>query len=256
MLSVTGLNFSFKKTSILRDIGLTIGPGEITCLIGPNGAGKSTLLKCINGILRPTPKSISINGRHLEDYQPRELARIVAYVPQQSGPGMAMQIVDVVALGRAPYRGITTRAEDRAVISDIMERLHLTPLAFRSFGELSGGQRQRVLIARAMVQQGRLLLMDEPTSNLDPFYQLEILTSVKQIAKERGVAVLAALHDLSLAARLADRIIMLNKGAVLAQGDWNEVLTPANIEAAFSIGAIIGSDSGLPYVIPISHHHM
>jgi len=252
MLSVSGLSFGFAKVQILRDINLTIKPGEIACLIGPNGAGKSTLLKCINHILRPPAKSIVIDGRAVEEYRPRELARTVAYVPQQAGPSMAMQVIDVVALGRAPHRRLASKFEDRSIVGAVIERLNLTPLAFRSFGDLSGGQRQRVLIARALVQQGHLLLMDEPTSNLDPFYQLEVLSSVKKIAREHNVAVLTALHDLSLAARLADRIIMMNHGSVQAQGEWRAVLTSANIVATFGVRALIGSDQGIPYVILVS----
>jgi iron complex transport system ATP-binding protein len=251
MLLVTCLSFGFAQSQILRDVSLTVRPGEIACLIGPNGAGKSTLIKCINHILQPTPRSILIDGRAVEDYRRRELARTVAYVPQQAGPSMSMQVIDVVALGRAPHRGFSTKAEDRAVISAVIERLQLGPLAFRIFGELSGGQRQRVLIARALTQQARLLLMDEATSNLDPFFQLEILTNVQQIAKERNVAVLAALHDLTLAARFGDCIILMNKGGVQAQGSWRDVLTSANVQATFGVGALIGSSQGLPYVIPI-----
>lgn len=238
---------------ILDDIDLQVGAGEIVCLVGPNGAGKSTLLKCINLILPSQQAAMTLDGRALAHMSRRDLARTIAYVPQQTGSAMALRVIDMIALGRAPHRRWNSAAHDRTLVLTAIERLNLQALALRSYDELSGGERQRVLLARALVQQGRLLLLDEPTSDLDLHHQLEAMTAAREIADTQGSGVLIAIHDLALASRFADRLVMLREGRVVAQGHWREILTPANIEAVYGVSALIGSDHGIPYVIPMPH---
>jgi iron complex transport system ATP-binding protein len=165
---------------------------------------------------------------------------------------MSLRVIDMVLLGRLPHRGRGTAQHDQVIALAAMERLALQPLALRHFSDLSGGERQRVLMARALAQQGRLLLLDEPTSDLDLRHQLATLQTVHELARQRGVGAVIAIHDLALAARFCDRLLMLRAGTVLAAGTPQQVLTPANVQALFGVSARIGSDGGLPYVIPIS----
>jgi iron complex transport system ATP-binding protein len=249
MLALDRLTFSYGKTAVVRDVTLSVAPGQIMCLIGPNGAGKSTLLKCVNRILRAQSGSIRIDDRPLKTFGRKELARAVAYVPQNAGSSGALQVLDMVALGRSPHRGLSTRDHDLAVVWNAIERLNLNSVALSPFGALSGGQRQRVLIARALAQEARLILMDEPTSNLDPYYQLETALIIRKLAEQRSIGALIAIHDLSLAARLADVIVLMHEGRIAIQGGWQEVLSAEHLAASFGVNAIVGTREGIPYVI-------
>lgn len=162
---------------------------------------------------------------------------------------MSLRVMDMIGLGRSPHRGLVSRARERAVIFDAIERLQLQPLAMRPFGELSGGQRQRVLLARAIVQEARLLLLDEPTSDLDLRHQLSALGTVRRLADEQGTAALVAIHDLALAGRYCDRLVLLDRGRVHAQGAWQVVLTPHHLAQVYGVAARVGIDGGRPYVL-------
>lgn len=235
---------------VLQGIGFSLAAGEVLGLIGPNGSGKSSLLKCLAGLRPLTEGRLALQGRPLTSYTRAELARTVAYVPQHTGPTMSLRVLDMVMLGRLPHRGRTSPAEDQRIGLAAIERLALAPLTLRHFSDLSGGERQRVLMARALAQQGRLLLLDEPTSDLDLRHQLATLQTVRDLADHDGVGAVIAIHDLALAARFCDRLLMLRGGRLLAVGPSSEVLTPANIEALFDVGARVGTDAGLTYVIP------
>ncbi|NOT27932.1 MAG: ABC transporter ATP-binding protein [Acidobacteria bacterium] len=250
MLAVEGLRAGYGTVEILGGVDLAVHAGEVVSLVGPNGTGKSTLLKCVNGIMKPTAGRVTVGGRAIETYQRRELARAIAYVPQSAGSAMSLPVIDLVGLGRAPHRGLHPGQHDREVVLDVIERLHLQPLAFRLFGALSGGERQRVLLARALAQESHLLLLDEPTNALDLRHQLETMTIVRELAKERGYAVLLAIHDLALAGRFSDRLVMLSAGRVHVEGYWDRVITPGHLQSVYGVGALVGTDNGLPYVIP------
>lgn len=250
-LSVHDLHYRYGGAEVLRGVDFEVGPGEIVCLVGPNGAGKSTVLKCLNLILKPHRGGARLDDAPIASLGRRTLARAISYVPQQAGQAMSLPVMEMVRLGRAPHRGLGTAAQDQAVVLDAIQSLQLASLAMRQYGELSGGERHRVLIARALAQQGRVMLLDEPTSDLDLRYQLEIMTLLRRLACEHQVGILIAIHDLALASRFADRIVMLSQGRVFAQGPWREVVTPANLEAVYGVSALTGLDSGLPYVIPI-----
>ncbi|WP_050476148.1 ABC transporter ATP-binding protein [Herbaspirillum rhizosphaerae] len=251
MLTISGLRYRHGNRLILDNIDLQVGAGEIVCLVGPNGAGKSTLLKCVNRILSSQHTGMTLDGANLQDMSRRDLARAVAYVPQHTGSAMSLRVADMIALGRAPHRSWNSSEQDRRIVLDVIERLKLHTLALRSYDELSGGERQRVLLARALVQQGRLLLLDEPTSDLDLHHQLEAMSAAREIADIQCSGVLIAIHDLGLASRFADRLVMLKEGRIVAQGHWREVLTPQHIEAVYGVSARIGSDGDIPYVIPL-----
>lgn len=250
-LSVHDLHYRYGGAEVLRGIDFEVGPGEIVCLVGPNGAGKSTVLKCLNLILKPHRGGARLDDAPISSLGRRTLARAISYVPQQAGQAMSLPVMEMVRLGRAPHRGLGSTAHDQVVVLDAIQSLQLASLAMRQYGELSGGERHRVLIARALAQQGRVMLLDEPTSDLDLRYQLETMTMLRRLARERRVGILIAIHDLALASRFADRIVMLSQGRVFAQGPWREVVTPANLEAVYGVSALTGLDCGLPYVIPI-----
>jgi iron complex transport system ATP-binding protein len=251
MLSIDALHYRHGTREILRDINLNVAPGEIVALLGPNGAGKSTLLRCVNQIAGRHQGRITIDGHNAAALRPRQLARLVASVPQQSGSSMALRVIDMVLLGRAPHRHGNSAAHDRDVALQAIEHMQLQELALRTVDQLSGGERQRVMLARAIAQEGRLMLLDEPTSDLDLRHQLGVLQAVRRIAAARGVAMLVAIHDLALAARLADRLVLLRDGQIHADGPWQTVLTPANLRAVYGVDAIVGADGGIPYVIPM-----
>ncbi len=240
------------SAEVLSGVDFTLAPGEVLGLVGPNGSGKSSLLKCLAGLRPLSGGSLLLAGRPLAGYARQEMARAIAYVPQHTGPSMSLRVIDMVLLGRLPHRGRGTAQQDQAIALAAIERLALQPLALRHFSDLSGGERQRVLMARALAQQGRLLLLDEPTSDLDLRHQLATLQTVHELSRQRGVGAVIAIHDLALAARFCDRLLMLRAGAVLAAGTPQQVLTPDNVEALFGVSARIGNDGGLPYVIPIS----
>jgi len=234
---------------VLNDVLFQVAPGELVGLIGPNGAGKSTLLRCVLGLQRLQAGRVRVLDQDVDRFDRLALARAIAYVPQHSGSAMSLRVIDMVALGRSPYRGMNPATHDRAVVFDAIERLRLQPLAMRPFGELSGGQRQRVLLARALAQQGRLLLLDEPTSDLDLRHQIAALGAVRQLADEQGTAALIAIHDLTLAGRYCDRLVLLHAGRVHAQGPWQDVLTPQNLALVYGVTARIGTDGWRPYVL-------
>lgn len=255
LLQAVGLRSRYggrASAEVLRSVDLTLAPGEVLGLVGPNGSGKSSLLKCLAGLRPLSGGRLLLEGRPLADCTRQDMARAIAYVPQHTGPSMSLRVIDMVLLGRLPHRGRGTAPQDQAIALAAIERLALQPLALRHFSDLSGGERQRVLMARALAQQGRLLLLDEPTSDLDLRHQLATLQTVHELSRQRGVGAVIAIHDLALAARFCDRLLLLRAGAVLAAGTPQQVLTPDNVEALFGVSARIGSDGGLPYVIPIS----
>ncbi|RYX96639.1 MAG: ABC transporter ATP-binding protein [Comamonadaceae bacterium] len=252
LLEVRDLRSRYGRTEVLDGVGFSVAAGEVVGLVGPNGSGKSSLLKCLGGLRATSGGSIAVAGRAIQAFSRNEFARTVAYVPQHSGPGMSLRVIDMVMLGRLPHRATSSDACNQRIALDMIQRLGLEPLALRHFSELSGGERQRVLIARALAQQGRLLLLDEPTSDLDLRHQLAAMATVRDVADRDGAGCVVAIHDLALAARFCDRLLMLRQGRVHGDGPWRAVLTPANIQALFGVDARIGSDGGLPYVIPIS----
>lgn len=252
MLSLDALHYRQGTRELLAGIDLQVAAGEVVALLGPNGAGKSTLLRCINQSAGPYRGRVTLDGRDAAAMGRRELARRVAWVPQQGGSSMALRVIDMVLLGRAPHRRPGSGRRDMQIVFDIIERLQLQHLATRTVDQLSGGERQRVMLARAIAQESSLMLLDEPTSDLDLRHQLQTMAVVRETARERGTAALVAIHDLALAARLADRLVLLADGRIHADGAWQQVLCADNLRAVYGVEAIVGSDDGLPYVIAVA----
>ncbi|TXJ86148.1 ABC transporter ATP-binding protein [Streptomyces lavendulae] len=238
-LHVDRLHVTLDRTPILRAVSLEVREGDIVGLVGPNGSGKSTLLRTVYRSLRPADGAVRVGADDVWELSPREAARRTAAVLQDAGGNTAgLTVGEIVALGRAPHHGLLGRdgAEDRAAVTDAIDRCGVRPFADRDYASLSGGERQRVLLARALAQNPRLLVLDELTNHLDIRARFELL----DLIRATGVTTLAVLHDLDLAARLCDHLVVLREGTVAAAGPVLEVLTPDLLADVFGVRATTG----------------
>jgi iron complex transport system ATP-binding protein len=226
LMRASAVSFAFGDAVVLREVSVELAPGEVVSLLGPNGSGKSTLIRCLLGLLPPRAGGIEWDGRPIERWPRRELARRVAYLPQTPTVEPQHTVVDVLHLGRAAYWsafGIESTHDD-AVVRDAAASLGLNDLVHRRMDELSGGQRQRVYVGRCLVQEPAAMLLDEPATFLDLRHQVELYELLRRLSRERGIGVLTASHDLNLAAGYSDRLILLNKGRIVAEGSSDDVL--------------------------------
>lgn len=208
MIKAENISFSYQKGKhVLDRVSFSLSDGQSLAILGNNGAGKSTLLKCIDRILKPESGTVLVDGENVYDMSGTEMARKIAYVPQHSHAS-DMTVFDAVLLGRKPYIKWDAAAEDRQIVSEILHQMKLEDYALRNISELSGGEAQKVMLARALAQQPKVLLLDEPTSSLDPRNQHEVLQLVRSIAKEKQISVITVLHDLNLAIRYYDRFFV------------------------------------------------
>jgi iron complex transport system ATP-binding protein len=230
-------------TLVVDGAGFDLEAGELAVLVGPNGAGKTTLIRALAGLL-PAEGRIAIEGRSLDSFAPRERAQRIAYLPQGHVFHWPMAVAAVVALGRHPhadmFSGLTDG--DRAAVERALIATATVPFAARAVTTLSGGERARVALARALASEAPILLADEPTVSLDPRHQLVVMELLRKVARA-GAAVLAIVHDLALAARFADRVLMMDRGRLVAQGVPGEVLTPERIAAVFGVEAVIADSA-------------
>ena len=253
-LAIDGLTVRYGDRVALHRVSLRVAPGEFVALAGPNGSGKSTLLRAVLGLVRATEGEIRVDGGSLSTMPVRERARRVAWVPQEEVPRDNVRLIDYALFGRyphlAPFAGES--AHDRALARAALADAGLEDRAEAGVLELSGGERQRLMLARALLQEGRLLLLDEPTAHLDIAHELDLLARVRDRVVRPGGGVLAAMHDLNLAARFADRIVVLSRGRRVADGVPAEVLTPALLREVWGIDADLRRDprDGHPYLLP------
>ncbi|KAB2344305.1 ABC transporter ATP-binding protein [Actinomadura rudentiformis] len=233
-IAVRDLNVELDGRPVLKGVSLEVPGGSWTAVIGPNGAGKSTLLRAILG-LRPGRGEVEVAGTDLRTLKPRQRARVVAYAPQIPHLPVGMTVFDYTLLGRSPYIPHLGResAHDRAVASEVLERLDLTALAGRPLDHLSGGERQRVVLARALAQQTSVLLLDEPTTALDIGHQQQVMELIDQLRLADELTVVTTIHDLTLAGQYADRLVLLSEGQVATAGPPSEVLTATVIAEHF-----------------------
>ena len=225
---------------IVDGVDCTVAAGTFSALIGPNGAGKSTLLRVLAGVDRPEAGTVRFGPDNLFALSRRQRARLVGFVEQDSGTELSLSVREVVALGRIPHQGFfgDATAEDHAVIESALDAADVRALAERDVTTLSGGERQRVLLARALAQQPRLLVLDEPSNHLDIAAQLAVLGLLRSLASS-GVTVLAALHDLNLASAYCDHVIVLRNGVVFAAGPTAEIITPRLVRAVYGVRATV-----------------
>ena len=233
-LTLSGVTVAVGSIEICSDVNLRVEPGQIVGIVGPNGSGKTTLLRAAYRMLRPRLGRVMVGEDDLWELRPSEAARRISVVVQEPRSDFEFTVREVVALGRSPHQTAFAResARDREQVDDSLARVGVASLVQRSFSTLSGGEKQRVLIARALVQEARVLVLDEPTNHLDIRYQLEVLDLVRDV----GVTTLMSLHDVNLAARYCDHIVVLRAGQVLAAGPVATVLTPDVLEVAFGVG--------------------
>lgn len=250
ILDVNGVAFTYRSTPVLREITFDLQPRQILAILGPNGVGKTTLLKCMNAILRPKAGSVLVGGTDLLKTDRMEIARNVGYVPQRCEAGR-MTVFDAVLLGRRPHIGWNVTGADIRIVEAAIRMLHLEDLTLRHIDEVSGGELQKVSIARALVQEPRVLLLDEPTSSLDLKNQLEILGIVRRVAEEHDVAAVMTMHDLNMALRYADRFILLKDGVIHAAGS-PDVVTPGIIEAVYGVPVTVERYNGFRFVVPLA----
>lgn len=249
MLVVDKVEFSYSSRPVLRDIRFEVNRGELFSIMGNNGAGKSTLLKCLNKILKPQTGTILIEKEDLSMLNRREVARRLGYVAQRYESGR-FTVFDAVLLGRKPHIKWGATPRDLKIVQDVLQVLGMEELSLRYLDELSGGELQKVVIARALAQEPRVLLLDEPTSNLDLRNQFEVLKIVKKAAKERNIAVVVVMHDLNLAMRFADKFLLLKNGTIFACGGM-EIMTPENIASVYGVQVAVERLAGIPVVVPL-----
>jgi iron complex transport system ATP-binding protein len=253
VLSLRDVRAGYGDVEVLRGISLEVARGEVVGLVGPNGCGKTTLVRVASRALRPTSGEVRVAGHDPYGMPAKEAARLVAVVPQDVLPAFPFQVLDFVLMGRAPYlsRWTSGGPEDWARAREAMEAVSVQHLADRTMDELSGGERRRAVLAQALAQDAPVLLLDEPTTHLDVRHVVELHAIVRRLAAERGVAVVAVLHDLTLAAGLADRLVAVGAGEVVADGPPEEVVTRSLLRTVYGVHADVETSAatGRPAVV-------
>jgi len=247
-IRIDNLHFAYGKTPILNDINGTADAGQLVAILGQNGSGKTTLLKTLCRVLKPDKGRIVIDDVDLAHLSRAQLARCVGYMPQTQ-EAVHCTVFEAVLLGRKARRAGESDAVDLRKVYDILTLVKLDHLAMRSTHELSGGELQKVILGRALAQEPRVLLLDEPISHLDPVNQIEVMSLLHEITKGLRLTSLLVTHDLNSALRFADCFLVLKQGRVLAQGD-KRILTPELIKAAYGIDAILAEVAGVPVLVP------
>ncbi len=242
MITVENICYAYGKHSVLNGICFTAEPGDCVGILGNNGAGKSTLITCLNKIRTPSAGSIHIDGRNVFDMSRIETAQNIAYVAQKNEMSRTT-VYDAVLLGRKPYMRWGMTEEDYRMCDDILERMGMADYKLRNIDELSGGEAQKVMLARAFVQQPELLLLDEPTSNLDPYNQYQMMQLVTECAREQGITVLVVIHDLNLALRYCNKSLFIKDGKVFSYGDTAKV-TPEILSAVYGVSVDLAEVNG------------
>jgi len=237
------LTFAYKDKSVLDGVSLSIERGEMVGILGPNGSGKTTLLKIFSAVLRGRGE-VKLNGRSIETYGKRELSRLFAMVPQESQVLFPYTVAEIVLMGRASYHSpfALEGRKDLEVARASMELTDCLPFSDRYLHELSGGEKQRVIIARALAQEPQILLLDEPSAFLDLKHQVQVFELMRRLNRERGLTIVAALHDLNLAALFFPRLVMLRDGRIYRDGSPREVLTEKTIDEVYGIRVRVEKD--------------
>ena len=247
-IEIQALSHLFGTQPVLDDVSFSIGAGEFFIIIGPNGAGKTTLMRSMVGLLSPREGGIKILGKPLADYRKKELAQLVAYVPQAVPLEFPFSVADVILMGRAPYHSALgiERKDDFEIANQSMQFTEVDHLASRRLDQLSGGELQRVMVARAICQEPEILLLDEPTASLDLAHQVRIMDLMENLKAERGITVVMVSHDINLAGMYGDQLLLLKDGRVVQQGEAADVLKTDTLQNAYQCSVLI--DEG-----PINH---
>lgn len=251
-VAIEGLSVELGRRTVLREIGATLAAGELIGVVGPNGAGKSTLVRAMLGLVTPCGGTVRLDGQDTARLAPRALARALSYLPQGQTLHWPLSVERLVALGRLPHLGPLSRltAADRRAIDDAMVRADVADLAGRIATELSGGERARVMLARALAVGAPGLVVDEPLASLDPGHQIDVMELLAREARA-GALVVAVLHDLTMAARYCDRLLLIGEGELIADGPPAEVLTAERLRAVYGITALVDTQGAAPLVVPL-----
>ncbi len=248
-LVIDGIEFGYSSVPVLKDITLDANGPQLLSIIGPNGVGKSTLIHCINRILSPNKGTVMIDGDNVNDVSLKDLAKKVGYVPYSANDTFPLSVVDTVLMGRHPHATYKSLDKDLDIVYDTLKLLNIEDLALRNFNELSAGQHQKVMLARGLVQEPEILLLDEPTSNLDIKHQMEVTRILRDLSQEKNILIIMISHDLNIAAKYSDTMIMLHGGYIYAIGTPSEVITKDNIKAVYDVDSEIIESHGRPHLI-------
>lgn len=252
MIDINGISFSYGTIDALRDISFSVRPGRVVSILGVNGSGKSTLLKTINGILRPQQGTIHLDGRETAAMSRNAIARSIGYMPQKS-QGVPCSVFEAVLLGRKPHVSWNLSRQDMAIARKTVELMGLDKYADRCTTELSGGELQRVIIARALAQEPRVLLLDEPVNHLDMGSQMSVMSLIREITRKLGITTIVVLHDLNSALRFCDDFILMKEGKLFKAGD-RDTLTSPIISEAYGLPVVVSEVQGVPVVVPCIDH--
>lgn len=254
-IKVENLTFEFNNNPILKGIGVKFQKSKFYTIIGPNGSGKTTFLKLISNIFPVKKNCVYINGAEINTIKSKDLAKQVAYVPQNYNIGFDFSAMDIVLMGRIPYlkRFEQETSYDLEIVEDAMRKVNVWGMRDKKFNQLSGGEKQRVILARAFAQKSNILLLDEPSSQLDIHHQIDILDTVSEVVKKEGLTVIAVLHDINLASNYSDYIILLKNGNIEAFGTPEEVLNRKMLEEAYEVKIDIVKNpfSNRPHVLRV-----
>ncbi|MBS4961344.1 MAG: ABC transporter ATP-binding protein [Clostridiales bacterium] len=242
---VENMTYAYKKEkNVLDHINFEIMDGEILSLLGPNGTGKTTLLKCVSHLLTPQEGKTYVDGTDIGSLSPRKRASLIGYVPQYGNQIFPLRVIDTILMGRTAVSGKIT-STDKDIAFDVLHRLDLEKFAMKDTNELSGGQRQRVLIARALAQEPRLLVLDEPTSSLDLKNQLMTLEQIYELSRQKHISVLLSVHDLNLTSMFTDKVLILKDSEIFAYGTPRQTLTESMIHEVYQVNAQVIEDKDL-----------
>ena len=237
ILQIQDTSFSYDQETVLHSISMDVNPGEFVGVIGPNGSGKSTFLKILGGVLTTNSGKLFFKGKDFLDYNRKQLARSITWIPQEHPMVFPFKVSEVVLMGRHPYLSAFTFEgdEDIEIARSAMEQTQTLQFAQRRFNEISGGEKQRVVIAGAIAQEPELMILDEPTSALDIKYQIQILNILRELNQKKNMTVILAMHDLHLASKFCNRLILLEEGKVFQDGKPEEVLQKEHLEKVYGI---------------------
>lgn len=249
-LKIRDVEFAYKKDAcILKGLNMDVGIHEILSILGPNGVGKSTLLKCINGMLKTKKGTVFVDGENIHKLKRTEVAKRMGYVPQRADVSQ-ITVFDSVLLGRKPHITWDVSKRDLQITKDAISRFGLETLSLKYINEISGGELQKVQIARAIVQEPKVLLLDEPTSNLDLCNQHRIMATMADVVKKTNLIAIMTMHDLNLAIRYSDKFVLLKDGKIFAAGDQS-VITPENIEAVYGLPVNVETYRNRLVIVPL-----
>ena len=247
-VKIEDMTFGYDENIILENVNLEINRPGLLCILGPNGVGKTTIVKCMNKLLKPKSGHVYLNGKDVSTMSLLQVAQTLAFVPNSSSSVFSMSVAEAILMGRHPRAGWTTSERDIKVVDAAIDLMGLQEFSSRDIRQLSAGQTQRVLIARGLVQEPEILILDEPTSNLDVKYQMDVMRFLKAYARDRQIPVIMVCHDLNITAAYADRVILMYDRNVYADGTPSEVLTAENIQTVYNVEAEVTERNGVPQI--------